>query len=344
MITGKQAVALCAALALVWGCGQRQGEKESRVAFERTEELSATDSVPIGQYGIYSPNRAIYSGDSVWIEVSDKSDFKMFVLNDDGRLLAKGISEGKGRGEVLGVTSMHRIGGRTLVYDSNKGVLSKVECRDSTLALAPLADGINLLDDAVMLPDGRVVTMHIVGNYSYAVADTSGDITDTLKYYPPKPDKATDFTNALAYTGRSAFALGGKRFARTCPYDGGIDFFSTDGKLAHLARQEEYPMDYDVINMRQPVPTLSKTTPVGYRSLTASGDVFYALFSMAPASGATDECSEMRSFSSEGKPLCKYTLDHKVSCIAISPDNTRMIAIGGTAGGGTMMYRYTLRR
>lgn len=182
MITGKQAVALCAALALVWGCGQRQGEKGSRVAFERTEKLSATDSVPIGQYGIYSPNRAIYSGDSVWIEVSDKSDFKMFVLSDDGRLLAKGISEGKGRGEVLGVTSMHRIGGRTLVYDSNKGVLSKVECRDSTLALAPLADGINLLDDAVMLPDGRVVTMHIVGNYSYAVADTSGDITDTLKY------------------------------------------------------------------------------------------------------------------------------------------------------------------
>ena len=126
MISGKQAVALCAALALVWGCGQRQGEKGRRVAFERTEELSATDSVPIGQYGIYSPNRAFYSGDSVWIEVSDKSDFKVFVLSDDGRLLAKGISEGKGRGEVLGVTSMHRIGDRTLVYDSNKGVLSKM--------------------------------------------------------------------------------------------------------------------------------------------------------------------------------------------------------------------------
>lgn len=343
----KSVLVLCAIMsaAFISGCSNSKKGSGDKIEFEDTEELVATDSSEIDQYGIYSIDRIVYDGDSIWIAVGEGSDSKLFLLDDAGRLVAKGVSEGKGRGEILGLTAMHKICGRMMLYDSNNGTLYRVLRKDSALNVVPLVGELRLLDDAALLADGRVVTMHIVGNYSYAIADTSGTVIDTLKYYPPKPDKASDFTNALAYTGRSAFALDGRRFARTCPYDGGIDFFGTDGgKLKHIVRQEEYPMCYDVIQQGQSVPTLSKSTPVGYRSLTASADVFYALFSKAKALEAPDGFNEVRSFSADGKPLCKYVLDRNVSDIVVSPDNSRMIAFSTAADGKTMMYRFVLPR
>ncbi|RGU64332.1 hypothetical protein DWW55_05565 [Paraprevotella clara] len=100
-------------------------------------------------------------------------------------------------------------------------------------------------------------------------------------------------------------------------------------------------MDYDVIDqMGQSVPTLSKTTRNGYRSLTASNNAFYALFSNDLVLKNIEGCSEMQAFAADGTPQCKYQLDRKLSDIAVKPDNSVIYGVANTDDGQTMLYIY----
>ena len=59
---------------------------------------------------------------------------------------------------------------------------------------------------------------------SLMVPGKNGKLTDSLSYYPAKPDGVSDFTHALACVGTLAVEENGKHFARALAYDGGIDF------------------------------------------------------------------------------------------------------------------------
>lgn len=328
--------------ASVFSCADKRAGNNG-IVFERTEKLVASDSIDIEQYGIYNPQHIVASNDSVWIVLGEGASELVYLLNDSGKYEAKGIRLGKGPNEVLEITSMHRVGHSTFIYDGRKGALSELHYADSTMTLTPRMSGISFWDDACMFPDGKVLAFPVIGNYSYALLDKQGNVTDTLAYYPTKPDGVSDFTHTLACTGTTAFLPHGKgSFARTLVYDGAIDFFKADGdSLKHLARQEEFGMDYDVIDqMGQSVPTLSKTTRNGYRSLTASNNAFYALFSNDLVLKNIEGCSEMQAFAADGTPQCKYQLDRKLSDIAVKPDNSVIYGVANTDDGQTMLYIY----
>ncbi|RGU64333.1 hypothetical protein DWW55_05570 [Paraprevotella clara] len=221
--------------ASVFSCGDKRAGNNG-IVFERTEKLVASDSIDIEQYGIYNPQHIVASNDSVWIVLGEGASELVYLLNDSGKYEAKGIRLGKGPNEVLEITSMHRVGHSTFIYDGRKGALSELHYADSTMTLTPRMSGISFWDDACMFPDGKVLAFPVIGNYSYALLDKQGNVTDTLAYYPTKPDGVSDFTHTLACTGTTAFLPHGKgSFARTLVYDGAIDFFKADGdSLKHL--------------------------------------------------------------------------------------------------------------
>lgn len=328
--------------AIFFSCGKKHKENDG-IVFERTEKLVAADSIDIEQYGIYNPQHIVASNDSVWIVLGEGTSELIYLLDDSGKYETKGIRLGRGSNEVLEITSIHRTGNSTLIYDGRKGVLSELHHADSTMTLAAYMSEISFWDDACMLSDGKVLAFPVTGDYSYALLDKNGNVIDTLKYYPTKPDGVSDFTHSLACTGTAAFLPHGKGgFARTLAYDGAIDFFKADGdSLKHLIRQEEFGMDYDVVsNMGQSVPTLSKTTRKGYRSLAASNSTFYALFSNDLVLGNIEGCREIQTFTPDGVPQCKYLLERGLSDMAVKPDDSVIYGIGNTKEGQTVLYIY----
>lgn len=328
----------------IYSCTTNQGNNEDNIHFKLTKEITASDSIEIEKvYNIFNPVYIVSSNDSIWIVVGDETSEMVYLLDRSGKYEAKGIRLGKGPNEVLEINSIHHVAGRTVVYDARKGELSGVFRADSSLFLVPLASRLRLQDDAFMLPDGKVLSMPVMGGYSYALLDKDGNVIDSLDYYPPKPDGVTEQAHSLACTGTAALMSKHGRFARTLAYDGAIDFFSLDKSLLkHISRQEEFGMDYSVIDAGQPVPTFSETTRMGYWSLTASDDVFYALFSDEPALEGSDCYREIHAFTSEGAPLCKYLPNHELSSIAVRPDNSTLYGIGISDNESVVLYVYDL--
>lgn len=317
---------------IAFSCNGKSDGNENKIQFEQTKALYASDSINLEQYEIYNPEHIIASDDSLWITVGEGVLERVYLLDGSGKYKAKGISVGQGPNEVLEITSIHRTPYHITIYDARKGVLSELRYKEGTMQLIPLASQLMLFDDACMLPDSNLLIVPILKNYSYALLDKHGHIADSLDYYPPKPDKSSRFTHSLACTGEMAIAPSQERFARTTVYDGAIDFFSiNDDSLTHLLRQEEFGVDYDIINAVQPVPTLSKTTRCGYKSLTVSNDLFYALFSDTLAlENESRECKEVQTFTLDGVPCHKYLLDRKITDIAVKPDNSVLYGIGKT--------------
>lgn len=338
----------CGVLACIgiYSCTRNQVTGDGKIIFEHTSNLVASDSVEIEkEYGIFNPVYMAASNDSIWIVVGDESSELVCLLDGSGKCVSKGVLMGKGPGEVLEITSIHHVAGRTMLYDARKGEISELLCVDGKLFPSPLVSRMYLQDDAFVLPDGRVLSMPVMGEYSYALLDESGNIVDSLSYYPPKPEGVSDFTHSLACTGTAALIADRGRFARTLAYDGAIDFFGLEGgMLNHVSRQEEFGMDYIVVDVGQPVPTLSETTRMGYGSLTASEDLFYALFSDEPAQDNDDGYREIHIFTSDGLPSCNYRLDRKLSNIAVKPDNSVIYGIGTAEDERTVLYIYDIRK
>lgn len=314
---------------IVFSCNGTTGSNENKIFFEQTKELYASDSINLEPYEIYNPEHMIVSGDSLWITVGEGVADRVFLLDKSGKYRVKGISTGQGPNEVVEITSIHRSIHGVTIYDARKGVLSELSYRNNAIQLTPLASQLMLFDDACMVTDSNILIIPILKNYSYALLDKQRNIKDSLSYYPPKPDKSSFFTHSLACTGEMVVSSSQKRFARTTVYDGAIDFFSLDNdSLNHILRQEEFGMDYDIINTGQPVPTLSKTTRCGYESLTASENLFYALFSNDLVSESPVGCNEVQAFTLDGIPYCKYILDHKTTHIAVNPANSVLYGLG----------------
>lgn len=329
---------------IIYSCTTNQSNNKDKISFKQTIKLTAADSIDLEKaYGILNPTYITSSNDSIWIVVGDEASELVYLLDNSWKCKAKGIRLGKGPSEVLEISSIHHIDGRTVVYDGRKGELSEVLRADSNLFLAPIVSRLNMQDDAFMLPNGYVLAMPVTGGYSYALLDKSKKIIDTLAYYPPKPKGVTDQTHHLACTGTAALIPKHAHLARTLAYEGAIDFFSLDqSQLRHISRQEEFGMDYAVINVGQPVPTLSETTRTGYWSLAASNDTFYALFSDELAKESSGNYREIHAFSSEGAPLCKYLPDHELSSLAVKPDNSKLYGIGTTVKGSVTLYVYDI--
>lgn len=311
--------------------------------FDTPFELTTKDSLNIETCGVLAPQYLVAMDDVLWVADDDRSSAMVHLLVAEGKCVAKGISLGEGPNEVLEITSIRRMGNEVQVYDARRGAVSIIERDSSSLRLMPLVSNVRLLDDAVSLPDKRLLTAPISPDYSYALIDSMGSRQDSLKYYPSKPDGVSDFTHALACTGFLAFILESQTYARALVYDGGIDFFQIkEGKLQHSSRYERFGMDYSVIDAGQQLPVPSTSTRIGYKSLTASDHYFYSLFSDKSAAEMANGCLEMQSFASDGTPYRKYLLDRPASKIAVSPNDTRLYTFCDAEEGGTYIFVYDL--
>lgn len=328
---------------VLYSCRNHTADKSLAKDFPESRQVTACDSVNLETYGILSPLYLAAGDDSLWIAGEGTSSSMLFLLTDRGELVAKGVHIGNGPGEVLEVTSLHRVGNRTYLYDGRGGKVCEVQRRDTVLYAVPLDIQKRLCDDLVPLSDNAYLVLPVTQAYSYALADKNGKLTDSLSYYPAKPDGVSDFTHALACVGTLAVEENGKHFARALAYDGGIDFFGVDnGRLLHISRYERFGMDYDVLDVGQQVPTLSPTTRVGFSDLAVSTRRYYVLYSEELAvDNPTKETCTVCSFDMEGRPLCLYQLDRRISAMTVMPDEDLLLAIGHATEQEESVYLFT---
>lgn len=328
---------------LIGSCEERQIKSKISEDFKETKPLSARDSVNLQAYGILNPIYIAADNDSLWITGEGLSTSTLFLLTGKGEYVAQGINIGNGPNEVLEISPIHRVQNATYIYDGRSGKTGEIQRKDSTLWIVPQAIQKRLYDNLVPLPQGIYLALPVTEGYSYALLDKDGAILDSLAYYPPKPEKASDFTHKLACTGKLAVSKDGKHFARALAYDGGLDFFSISdtSSLQHVSRYERFAMDYDIVDAGQPVPTLSPTTRTGFPYITASAQKFYALYSEEQAvNNPTRSANDICSFGLKGQALCHYSLDRKVEIIAVSPNDSVLYAIGNAIGQEESVYLF----
>ena len=328
---------------VLYSCRNHTADKSLAKDFPESRQVTACDSVNLETYGILSPLYLAAGDDSLWIAGEGTSSSMLFLLTDRGELVAKGVHIGNGPGEVLEVTSLHRVRNRTYLYDGRGGKVCEVQRRDTVLYAVPLDMQKRLCDDLIPLSDNAYLVLPVTQAYSYALADKNGKLTDSLSYYPAKPDGVSDFTHALACVGTLAVEENGKHFARALAYDGGIDFFGVDnGRLCHISRYERFGMDYDVLDVGQQVPTLSPTTRVGFSDPAVSTRRYYVLYSEELAvDNPTKETCTVCSFDMEGRPLCLYQLDRRISAMTVMPDDDLLLAIGHATEQEESVYLFT---
>lgn len=328
---------------LLCSCAHRETGGSLSEDFGARQEIHASDSVDLEACGILNPLEMVAGDDSLWLVDDSSTGPMVFLLTAQGDLVAKGIGLGNGPGEVLEVTSLHRVGGSTYIYDGRGGQVCRVQRRDTVLQAVPLSLRLRLYDDVAPLSQGKLLALPVIASGgSYRLLDETGLALDSLSYYPERPDGVSDLTHSLACVG--TLALGGDRihFARALVYDGGVDFFSlADASIAHVSRYEQFGMDYDVLDVGQQVPTLSPTTRVGFPALASSRERFYALFSdELAADNPMREARIVCAFGLDGTPLQHYWLDRKVSLISVSEDDSVLFAIGSASREDESVFLY----
>lgn len=261
------------------------------------------------------------------------SDKAITIYDLSGKLIKSGIQYGQGPNEVLEVTSLHTIDGIPYIYDSRKGNIYQIH-EQQELAIDPVTKDIRMHDDALMLPS-YILIAKIASSNSYCLIDSTGNICDSLSYFPPAPKNVDSFTHSLACTGHLALHKDSLSFMRALGYDGGVDFFRIkDGKVFHQNRFEIFPMEYSIVDYTgTSVPIPSKESRNGFIHVAVSENFFYASFSESKSlDNPSGNANKIYKFDLKGNVLSKYNLDQSIKSFAVTPTDSEIIAISLNSG------------
>lgn len=258
----------------------------------------------------------------LWI-LREEDNGLLHVYDLSGNPKLSGIRIGQGGEDVLEVSSLRQIEGNVYLYDARGGTLSKILYSDSILKPERMRRELLLYDDAVMLSDDVELILPVNNANSYVLMNSQGTTTDSLSYFPPKPDGINDKTHYLACTGLLAYSPFDTTFIRSVAYDGGIDFFSVkNGKIYHTNRQALFDMQYATLGNDGLIPVPSDESQMGYTSLYSTPEHFYALFSGEKCLDDTQPLSkEIHVFNHLGIPQYKICFPNSISTFAVSADN-----------------------
>lgn len=310
------------------GCIQHSTSKNDSADVDLTYHLSIDSIVNLEKDGIMSPSHIITTSYGLVIGSDIRDSCSIAILSNNN--VIKGIRYGGGPNEIYELTSLRSTDDSLFIYDSKKGILSRVIKSVNALTLSYVIEGIRLLDDAVMIDD-NVMTIHVDKPYSYALSSKDRVLVDSLLYFPPSPKNVNLFTRSLNNTGSLACISPNKLFARCTAFDGGVDFFEISrDSIKHISRHALFNKDYSVgADGISPSPT--EKTRMGYTQVKSSDSMFYASFSGDRAfdnpEGLTNE---IHVFSPEGKILARYILDCNISEFDVSKDDSYIYALSGT--------------
>ena len=267
--------------------------------------------------------------DSLLYLAQDDDDAMVQVYDDSGNLVASGITIGQGKDDVLEISSVHSGDRKVYLYDSRMGKIHSVSVAGGKLTSAVLCGGLRLFDDAVLLPDSTLLVATVNSNNSYLLIDESGTVTDSLSYFPAKPDGIADETHHLACSGELAYSQTDSTFARILAYDGGIDFFRIfGGHISHTGRHALFDMEYTTLNGDSRLPVPSEDSKVGYLNLCVTPKYYYTSFSGSKISENPDAlCDEIHVFDHQGNLQYKIMLENPVVTFCVSRDDRQLFVV-----------------
>lgn len=288
--------------------------------------LNHDSIIDLEEKDILSPSLISVISQGLLIGSDNRDSCSISIIAEN--TVAKGIEYGEGPSEIFELSSIRKGMDNVQIYDSRKGIISLLMVSGNSISMINVIDGIRLLDDAALINDSVILSVHVDKPYSYALYSTAGNKIDTLTYFPPSPKGIKPFTQSLNNTGSLDIMYPKKIFARSTVFDGGVDFFSFENNsLKHIFRHcifdKSYTTGTDGIS-----PSPTEDSRVGYTSIKTSDKLFYASFSndrvFENPEGITNK---IHVFSPTGCLLAQYILDCKFSEFAVSKDDTRIYAL-----------------
>ena len=289
-------------------------------------------------------NKMVATDSVLWINSEQDENSIMYAYSIDGNFIAKGIAYGRGPGEVLELTSLHPMQKIDVaLYDGRAGKIHRLTLRENNIQSDCLKDSLFLYDDAVILPNERIVKLPVNSPTSYILSDFNGSTIDSLSYFPPKPKAIDDNTHILACTGALAVCSHGNNIVRAIAYDGGLDFFSIDNdEISHEKRFSLFNMDYAALEGTVKVPVPSNDSKTGYSFLCSTNKHIYASYSETKALDNPDGvCKEIHVFDYNGNPKYKLLFDRAFSSFTVTP-NDHSLFVACEIDGKAVIIVYNL--
>jgi hypothetical protein len=281
----------------------------------------------------------------VWVHSEQAEEQLLYAYNLNGELLASGIGLGNGKDELLELTALHTDNnGNPTIYDSKVGKIYNVVRDGNTLKLETAREQLRMFDDAIALADGTTLTLPTNSKISYALCDKNQAHTDSLSYFPPKPDGVDDATHQLACTGKLAYAPNDNTFVRAIVYDGGLGFFKiNNNKIEFAHRHSIFDMNYGVLNAGVNIPIPNEQSQTGYVFVYATPKYFYASFSEAKAEENPEGLAkEIHMFDHEGNQVKRLLFDEEIGTFAVTADDSKLFTAKAATEDNTPISVYEL--
>lgn len=334
--------AICEAMAL--SCtGPSENDKYLKSLSLEPELLTAVDSVNIDQFDLFQA-RAAVAVDGGWLIVSSvQGDYRLLFLNPETSEHFFAIRKGRGPGEMINGSSLHKNGDGAVFYDSGSAVCVKIRTKESIRSRRVVMDTIGVFAAGASRP----VYMTSCGKDGFI----SGNLLDQDVWYSYYDDRGTILSDVSSLDFEE-FSEGDRKVSRmlssvyasnpdgskvcvanvVCP---SLSFSEVkSGILTEYCRYENPPEGIAA-------GRITEDCTGAFQDIDADEDYVYLIYSGNKYKGDSlpiNECRHLVVYDWGGNPLRHFVLDRNISSVHIDGNSLW----GASAYPESCVYRFIL--
>ncbi|MDE6263891.1 MAG: 6-bladed beta-propeller [Paramuribaculum sp.] len=362
--------AVCAAAALLLvaasSCtGSGKGAEEKIDTLNLTGTLIAGDSLFNTPYGI------VASGDRIYVRNSGKEKLLIDEFDADGRYIRSFLKQGSGEGEMPYVDAIRfDAANRRLIVEAAAmyGVLLAIEDLDSnnptlkTIFSLPEriagAPGDSVVPaNLIRLANGAIITPNLTPAGMLGIYDSTGNFKKIVQPYPPKEELGSDVPDyALAnfFQMKGAASPDGKHFAAASTLGDIISFGNVAGDSVDIVTLVGEPQEGIEISEEGSEATIRYNEKLRYffpRGINVTDSCVYAViggyahdnYAVGKSADADSmPCTMVRVYDYNGNIKSVLRLDVANCIIAVTPDGSKLYALGKSHKNGYQLFRFDL--
>lgn len=310
---------------LCWGCGSQQRGKENKT-IRLLQHRPVLDSEEI----LLSMPRLFAVTDNFMVLCDSKTDSLFHVVDYNKGVKTFG-KKGQGPDEFLFPISLflYPDADTLCLMDANKRVLYSIN--PATLEYMPVFYDKMALHYAVLpMKGGKYVSAGLYEDARFYLLDSTGQAVGNYADFPYKEKQALDMrVLSQAYMSELAANAEGDKFAAAVMNCKIISFYEVDKDKINLIK-EVVAGHPDFKHDGKHYGGISKESPLGYVSITASDKHVYAMYSGKSYKEYADkafQATDLWVYDWQGELAERFALDIPVSHVRISKDGSCLYAV-----------------
>lgn len=310
------------ALTVVTACGTTEKDRFLKTLDIQETHVSYAASLDLEQYTLFDTRKVIKFGD--WVVISTpKGDWNLTFVNLVSGESFQTLRHGRGPGEILNGSSLHRVGNCAVYSDYSNSICVSLKLQETINEKRAVLDTVGIFKGQAARPvylckcgDGFVSGNPADPSIWYSYYDSQGNVLSSIQsiIFDEISGAGKDFLLSMMLSSKYASNPSASKICVANVWSGALSFASVrKGVMTEYFRVEAVPPD--VVSHNGSV-TFDRNGTAYFQDLEATEDGILALYSGNSFSSTTLPCSEgyhILQYSWDGKVKKHYALSHNVS-------------------------------